>query len=210
MRREASLTPTDVRLLELLARVPNVVRAARALGIDRDRAVYRLRRLARLYGPVTVSTRGGTAGGATRLTGSGRRLLARSTGRHPDANRWSGRYRRGPPPTVDVGDGLALEVAFRAREGAAVTVELDPEAMVLARRSAELSARNVLRTVVDRVHRRADGTATIVARWAGERVRAELTVGSVRRLGLRPGRPVLLYAKAVSVRRVPSRGSPRP
>jgi molybdate transport repressor ModE-like protein len=210
MTREASLTRTDLRLLSALATIPNVVRAARAIGIDRDRAVYRLRRLARLYGPVTASARGGSRGGTTRLTEQGRRLLDRSTGRRRSANRWSGRYRRGPPASVDVGPGCRLEVAFRAPEGAWVSVELDPASVVLARRPAELSARNALPTVVERIRRRADGTATVLARWADRQIRTELTVGSVRRLGLRVGRPVILYAKAVSVRRVPTRGSPRP
>jgi molybdate transport repressor ModE-like protein len=206
---EASLTPTDVRLLGELERTGNVVRASRALGIDRDRAVYRLRRLARLYGAVTAAARGGARGGGTHLTPLGRRLLARARGDRPGANRWSGRYRRGPPPTVEVAPGFRLEVTFHAAEGARVTVEADPDGLILARRPAELSARNALFAVVETVRRRADGTAVVVARWGADRVRAELTVGSLRRLRIAAGRPVIFYAKAVSLRRVPSPGSPR-
>jgi molybdate transport repressor ModE-like protein len=206
---EGYLTPTDVRLLDALERARSVVGASHELGIGRDRAVYRLRRLARVYGPVTVAVRGGRHGGVTRLTPLGRRLLARAEGARPGANRWSGVYRRGPPATVEVAPGCRLEVAFRAAEGARVTVEVDPDAVIVALRRAVLSARNALAVVVDGVRPRADGTASVLARWGPARVRAEVTVGSVERLGIAPGRRALLYAKAVSVRRVPTRGSPR-
>ena len=209
MTREPSLTPTDVRLLRELERTPNVVRAARAIGIRRDRAVYRLRRLGSLFGPVAAAVRGGVQGGSTRLTPLGRRLLARTRGDRPGSNRWTGAYRRGPPPSVDLGPGRRLEVTFPAREGARVTVEVDPDALIVALRPAELSARNGLRATVERVRLRADGTALVTARWAGAPVRAEVTVGSVRRLRLAPGRTVVLYAKAVSVRRRVSPGPPR-
>ncbi|HYA10431.1 MAG TPA: TOBE domain-containing protein [Thermoplasmata archaeon] len=206
MTDEGSLTPLDVRLLGELERTRNVVRASQALGIGRDRAVYRLDRLGRLFGPVTTSTRGGVGGGTTELTPLGRRLLARALGARPGANDWTGSYRRGPPPYVELDEGGRLEVAFRAAEGAPVTVEVDPDALIVAVRPAELSARNALVAIVESVHPRPDGTAIVAARWGRTLVRAEVTVGSVRRLGLAPGRPVILYAKAVSVRRLPSPG----
>ena len=210
MTREASLTPTDIRLLGALARTANVVRASRSLGIGRDRAVYRLRRMRRLYGaPVTEAARGGRSGGRTRLTALGRQLLDRASGSRPGANRWSGPFHRGPPATVELGAGRRLEVAFRAPDGARVTVEVDPDAWVLARRPAELSARNAVRAVVASVRRRRDGTAIVTVRWGPDPVRAEVTVGSLGRLGIARGRPVIFYAKAVAVRRVPTRGSPR-
>lgn len=209
MTREPSLTPTDVRLLLELERTRNVVHAARAIGIGRDRAVYRLRRLAALFGSVATTARGGVHGGSTRLTPLGRRLLARARGARPGSNRWTGRYHRGPPPSVELGPGRRLEVAFPASEGACVTVEVAPDALIVALRPAELSARNGLRAVVERVRPRADGTALVTARWAGQPVRAEVTVGSVRRLRLVPGRAVVLYAKAVSVRRLVTPGPPR-
>ncbi|HTW55355.1 MAG TPA: TOBE domain-containing protein [Thermoplasmata archaeon] len=204
-----TLTATDRRLLAALDRTPNLVRAARAIGVPRDRAVYRLERLRRLFGPVTVTVRGGAAGGGTQLTAAGRRLLARALGPPPSANRWTGRYRRGPPPTVELAPGCALVVGFRAADGARVTVDVAPEAFVIARRPAELSARNALPATVERVRPRADGTAGLDVRWGPVRVRAELTVPSIARLGLAPGRRVILYAKAVGVRRVATPGSPR-
>lgn len=204
---DEGLTPLDVRLLRRLAVEPNVARASRALGIGRDRAVYRLARLKRLYGrPVVAGHRGGTTPGGSRLTSLGRALLAKGSGEHPGTNRLDGLYRRRPTPRVTFPDGASLEVAFRAADGAPVRVEVDPEAIVVAVEKVDLSARNRLDVVVEGVHARPDGTARLTARWGGRTLRVALTAGSVRRLGLAPGRPVYLYAKAVAVRRVASPG----
>ena len=207
---EEGLTPLDVRLLRRLAVEPNVARASRALGIGRDRAVYRLARLRRLYGrPVVTAQRGGSTPGGSRLTPLGRSLLAKGSGERPGTNRLEGIYRRRPSPRVTFADGACLEVAFRAADGAPVRVEVDPEAIVVAVEKVDLSARNRLDVVVERVRERPDGTARITARWGDHRLRVALTAGSVRRLGLAPGRPAYLYAKAVAVRRA-SRSSPGP
>lgn len=205
MSSERWLTPVDVRLLTELVREPNLVHAARALGIGRDRAVYRLRRLERLFdGAVATGHRGGTTPGVTRLTPFGRRLLRSAIGRHSGTNRWTGIYRAGPSPRVEVAPGTALEVSFRGREGERVTVEVDPEAFVVARRSVDLSARNALATTIERVQTHTNGTALIVARWEGVPVRVALTASSVERLGLKPRTRAFLYLKAVAVRRAPS------
>jgi molybdopterin-binding protein/molybdate transport repressor ModE-like protein len=207
---ERWLTPVDVRLLGELGREANLVHAARAIGVGRDRAVYRLERLARLFGgPVAVGRRGGPTPGATHLTPLGRRLLRGAMGVHPGANRWSGVYRSAPSPRVEFGPGDALEVAFRSRDGDRVTVEVDPEAFVVARRRVDLSARNALGATVEQVRTHADGTALLQARWGGRPVRVALTTGSVDRLHLAPGVRAYLYVKAVAVRRGPSRGFPR-
>jgi molybdopterin-binding protein/molybdate transport repressor ModE-like protein len=216
MSADRWLTPTDVRLLGSLARTPNLVRAARAIGIERDRAVYRLQRLTRLYGrAVAVGRRGGATPGATRLTALGRRLLERAGGPSTSAQRWVGSYHLGPPPRVVVGPGRELVVSFHATDGQRVTVDVDPAAFVVARRRVELSARNVLRVRVVRAVPRPGGTAELEADWAGTPVRVALTWASVERLRLTPGAWVYLYVKAVALRRGsrssarPTRGSPR-
>jgi molybdopterin-binding protein/molybdate transport repressor ModE-like protein len=207
---ERWLTPVDVRLLRALAREPNLVHAAHALGLGRDRAVYRLKRLTRLFGrPVALGERGGPHPGGTRLTPLGRRLLRTASGVPPGANLWTGTYRRGPPPTVVFGPGSSLEVSFRAREGSEVTIEVDPEGFVVARRPVTLSARNALRTTIEQVRTHPDGTVTLVARWGERPVRVALTSGAVTRLGLTTGTRAYLYVKAVAVRRAPSPGSLR-
>jgi molybdopterin-binding protein/molybdate transport repressor ModE-like protein len=208
MSSERWLTPVDVRLLSELAREPNLVHAAKALGIGRDRAVYRLERLARLYGGIVAAGhRGGATPGATRLTPLGRRLLRSAVGASAAANRWAGVYRTRPSPRVELAPGAALEVAFRGHDGERVAVEVDPESFVVARSPVDLSARNALVATVEQVRTHADGTAALVATWAGTPVRVALTSGSVRRLGLAPGARAYLYLKAVAVRRAPSRGS---
>jgi molybdopterin-binding protein/molybdate transport repressor ModE-like protein len=217
MTAERWLTPTDVRLLGSLVVTPNLVRAARSIGIGRDRAVYRLQRLSRLYGhAVTVAVRGGTSPGATRLTALGRRLLDRARGTEGRGPRWTGVYRAGPPARVVLGRGKELVVSFRAAEGQRVAVAVDPEAFVVARRKVELSARNVLTARVVRALHRPNGVAELTADWGGTPVHVALTWSSVERLGLAPGARVYLYVKAVALRRVaggetsrPTRGSPR-
>jgi molybdopterin-binding protein/molybdate transport repressor ModE-like protein len=217
MTHERWLTPTDVRLLGSLVETPNLVRAARSIGIGRDRAVYRLQRLARLYGhAVTVARRGGTTPGATRLTPLGRRLLDDARGTDEGGPHWIGVYHTGPPTRVTLGNGKELVVSFHASEGQRVAVAVHPEAFVVARRKVELSARNVLAARVIRTHLRPNGAAELTADWGGTRVRVALTWASVERLGLVPGTRVYLYVKAVALRRVapgggapPTRGSPR-
>ncbi len=192
MSGERWLTPTDVRLLGSLARTPNLVRAARAIGIERDRAVYRLQRLSRLYGrAVAVGRRGGVTPGATRLTALGRRLLERAGGPSTSAQHWVGSFHVGPPPRVVVGPGRELVVSFRASDGQRVAVDVDPEAFVVARRRAELSARNVLRARArpGRPPAARDGRARSgLGRHAGAR-RAHLGVG--RAPAAHPGGPGL-------------------
>jgi molybdopterin-binding protein/molybdate transport repressor ModE-like protein len=210
MSAERWLTPVDVRLLAELEREANLVHAARAIGVGRDRAVYRLERLARLFGgAVALGQHGGVTPGATRLTPLGRRLLRGATGGRPGANRWSGIYRRVPSPRVVLGPNLELEVAFRGKDGDGVTVEVDPEAFVVARRRVDLSARNALHVIVERVQRHPDGTALLKTRWDGRPIRVAITSGSVDRLHLAPGARAYLYVKAVAVRRVRRSGSGR-
>lgn len=209
---ERWLTPMDVRLLAQLSTTPNVVRASRSLGIARDRAVYRLARLERLYGaPVVRARRGGPTPGETQLSALGWRLLreAENDRREPPPNRFSGVYRRGESPRVDLGAGRTLEISFHGRAGAPVDVALDPGAIVVARRPAELSARNALVATVESIHERGRDSAELRALWKGLVIRVGITRGSIRRLELRPGARVYLYVKAVAIRRVATRGSPR-
>jgi molybdopterin-binding protein/molybdate transport repressor ModE-like protein len=202
-RDDQWVTPLDRRLLRRLAVEPNAARAARALGVGRDRVVYRLARLRRLYGgPVVASVRGGPGTGGSRLTRLGRALLRAGSGLRRESNRWSGVYRGRPAPRVALRPSGELAVAFRAPEGRRVDVGVDPEAFVVGRRKVDLSARNVLEGTVEGVRRRSDGTATLRVLWAGHPVRVALTEGSVERLRLAGGVRVFLYLKAVAVRRV--------
>jgi molybdate transport repressor ModE-like protein/molybdopterin-binding protein len=220
MARPALVTNTDVALLRALARDRSVVGASRRVGISRDRAVYRLERLARAFGgPVVASVRGGAAHGETLLTPLGDRVVrggfasvelldARPLAPVAPPNLLRGTYRAGPPPQVQVGRSLRLRVAFPAGDDEPVRVALDPEAIVVARRRFPSSARNVLPgTVVGLGTVSESGDLMLSVRGAGWRLRVAMTTDGARQLGLRLGARLWLYVKATALRRV---GEPPP
>lgn len=225
MRREVILSPSDVALLDHLARHPSLTAACRSLGFSTDRGRYRLLRLGRALGTsAVVGARGGAERGRTELTAAGRTLLDAGAGTvvGPAAPRAAserlsveGTWAPGAVPTVRVANGLRLAVAFRARPGERVRVEADPASVLLATGRFASSARNVLSGRVVRIRRTGPGTG-------GAQLRAEVRVGgwtvpvavtgaAVRDLRLVPGRRVYLYLKATALRRAdrPTRGSPR-
>ncbi len=212
--RERWVTPLDIALLESLQRSPTLVAACRAIGIGRDRGIYRIRRLQRYTGSAVVrGERGGERPGRTTLTPWGRALLragvgsAARAGRRRAAtasipNRISGVWEERPAPCVRTPDGFRLLVSFRARPGARVSVAVDPESILVALRRFPSSARNVLPATIRSVESDPGGTAIVVARVGPRRYQAAVTSASVDRLALRPGRSVYLYLKATAVRRV--------
>jgi molybdate transport repressor ModE-like protein/molybdopterin-binding protein len=224
MRRAVTVGATDVALLDRLAAEASVARAARTVGISRDRANYRLRRLADAFGgPLVLGRRGGRTHGGSLLTALGERVRRRAVGGTerlrgrplagaPPANRMRGTYRVGPPATVELPDGTRLTVAFRAVDGEEVAVTVEPEAILLARGRFPSSARNVLPGTVRAARARAGALARTVSvavgptRWA-----VAVTPATVRGLALAPGRRVYLYLKATAIRRLggPTRGSRR-
>ncbi len=215
MKRSSVVTSTDVALLRALARERSLVGASRRLGITRDRAVYRVARLARAFGgPVVESARGGAGHGETVLTPLGDRIVRGGFGSvelldsrpvTPLAlpNLLRGTYHRAPSPEVRLARGLRLRVAFPADDHAPVTVLLDPEAIVVARERFASSARNVLSGRVESL-RRGPGEldVTLAVRCSGTLLRVAMTEEPVRELRLRPGVPVTLYVKATALRRV--------
>jgi molybdate transport system regulatory protein len=224
MSRAPVVTNTDVALLKALARQPSVVEASRQVGISRDRAVYRISRLARAFGgPVVTGTRGGRGGGATRLTPLGDRIVrggfdsveliaGRTPGPATSPNLLRGIYHRDPSPEVVVGRSFSLTVAFGAADGERVAVSLDPENVILARERFRSSARNVIEGVVERIRAvPGEPSLRVGVRCVGARLRVSVMPESVRELGLKRGTRVLLYVKATALRRVglPTRGSPR-
>lgn len=208
------VTDQDVALLRSLGQERSVVAASRRVGITRDRAVYRLDRLARAFGgPVVTSVRGGHAHGGSRLTALGDRVVrggfdsVELLEAHPLAplsasNVLRGVYHRAPYPEVTVGRDLHLRVAFAAEEGERVAVLLDPEAVLVARHRFASSARNVLSGTVVAVRGAGPVGRMLVVRAGPVRLRAAVTPEPVRQLGLRPGVRVVLYVKATALRRV--------
>ncbi len=216
MSRADVVTSGDIELLRAVARGRSVARAARALRMSRDRAVYRLDRLARAFGgPIVVGVRGGAGHGGSALTPLGDRIVrggfaslelldARPTVPLSVPNLLRGVYHGAPPAAeVHVRPSLRLKVTFPAEDGASVALLLDPEAVVVARRRFASSARNVLAATVEAVRPGRRGRElTLVVRTAGPRLRVALTEGAVRQLGLAPGVAVWLYVKATALRPV--------
>jgi molybdate transport system regulatory protein len=214
-QRPSRVTDTDVALLRSIGRVRSVVAASRAVGISRDRAVYRLDRLQHAFGgPVVTSVRGGRGHGQTVLTSLGDRILrggfdavemidARSIVVGPRPNLVRGVYRAGPRPEVEVAPGVRLRVAFAAEDGERVGVAVDPESIVVARRRFVSSARNVLPATVVGVERAPGGLDLLVrVRLGRVRLRVSVTEETVAQLDLRRGARVVVYVKATALRRV--------
>ena len=213
------VTDTDVALLRSIGRVRSVVAASRAVGISRDRAVYRLDRLEHAFGgPVVASERGGRTHGGTVLTALGDRIVrggfdavemihARSVADVAPPNLVRGVYRAGPPPEVEVAPRVRFRVAFAADDGSPVRVAVDPESIVVARRRFASSARNVLPATVVGIERGSGGLGRLLhVRVGPVELRVAVTEEPIRQLGLRRGARVVLYVKATALRRVARRG----
>jgi molybdopterin-binding protein/molybdate transport repressor ModE-like protein len=224
-RRRFVLTDFDVRLLEALRDAPTVVEASRRLGVSRDLATYRLRRLAQgAGGPLVRSQRGGRHHGVSRLTPLGDRLreagvrgitLPQTPPRSANRpNIMVGTYHAGPPAEVRVRGAVRLQVTFPAEDHEHIRVAFDPEDVLVARERLVLSARNVLPGRVIGLDARTKLAEQLRVRVGNEVIRAAVTPEAVASLGLDPGRPVYLYLKATALRRIggavpPTRGSLR-
>jgi len=214
MSRGTVVSSTDVALLRALARERSVVSASGRVGLTRDQAVYRLGRLSRAFGGAVVeSARGGAGHGGTVLTPLGDRIArggftsvelldTQPASAPPTPNVLRGRYRTGRRPEVEIAEGLRLRVAFQGQDGDDVSVLLDPEAIVVARRRFASSARNVLEGTVEALARRGPLETMLVVRLAGVRLRVAVTDEPIRELRLRPGVRVWLYVKATALRPV--------
>lgn len=229
--RAAVVTLGDTVLLRAIERSQSVVAAARSVRMSRDRATYRLARLAAAFGGAVVAARrGGERHGTSRLTPLGasiahgsvasvemRRGRAAFPGR--EENLFVGTYRAGPPPTVTLPGGPRLTVAFEAEDGASVGVRLEPDAVLIAPARFPSSARNVLRGTVSGAERAvagAAGTVCLRLRVGQTVVRAVVTAATVAELGLRRGAAAYLFVKATALTPVgvrpsspPSRARPR-
>jgi molybdopterin-binding protein len=210
-KERAAPTALDLRLLAELESDPNLVRACARLGISRDRGIYRLQRLsAGGTGPLVRTMRGGRGAGSTTVTAAGRELLARARGpvlrvgaaraEPPAATILQGVWRGGRAPGLRLANGQILHAAFDAPPGATVDVAIDPEVVLVARRTFPTSARNVLAGTVITIRGEGPAARLLEVDVNGVQLRAGVTAESVRRLGLRPGARVVLYLKAVAVR----------
>jgi molybdopterin-binding protein/molybdate transport repressor ModE-like protein len=211
MSRGPWMTPLDRELLAALERSTTLVEACRKVRIGRDRGIYRIRRLEKGWGrPVTRSSRGGPGVGGTRLTPFGRRLLAAdpsSVGPEASINCFSGVYRGGSPPVVDLDSGGRLVVAFQARIGRRVELRVFPDSLLVSPRRFPTSARNVLPARVVSLRRIDRDRYRVGFDFGGLTLQVLLTKAAVGSLSLRVGTRAFLYLKATAIHAVGIRRS---
>jgi len=213
--RRRTVTDVDLALLEALGHERSVVAASHRAGISRDRAVYRLARLAEAFGgPMVESERGGRAHGGTHLTPLGDRVVrggfdtvellgVRPLVPLPRPNQLRGIYRAGPTPHVVLDPDVRLRVAFDATEGEAVTMLLDPQSILVARGRFSSSARNVLRGIVLEIRPGTEPFGAVVVVQVGPvALRVAVADSTAHQMRLAPGSRVWLHVKATALRRV--------
>ncbi|MFQ3295744.1 MAG: molybdate transport system regulatory protein [Natrialbaceae archaeon] len=213
---DVSFEARDAALLEAIDEFGSLNRAADDLGRSYSRALERLEDLENAHGPLVERHRGGPAGGGSELTNTARDLLARfdrlrsglsgvaETGEtvlSGDVEDREGelgivRTDAGPVRAIVPADGDRVQVAVRAD---AVTLN-DP---VEIPEPDATSARNRFEGVVKAVDR-----GTVIARvtvdvGAASPLAAVVTIDSVQRLDVRPGRCVVASFKATATRAVP-------
>lgn len=214
---DVTVDERDVALLSAVDREGSLSAAADALGRSYSRAHKRLGALEGELGALVERKRGGAGGGGSRLTDDARALLARfarvraaladAAGTEVAVLTGEVRERDGELATVatDVGDVRALlfepaddvQVAVRAD---AVTLH-DPDD---APRPDASSARNRFPGVIASVDRR-ESVALVDVRIGDDAgmLPVLVTVDSLARLALEPGREVVATFKATATRATP-------
>jgi molybdopterin-binding protein len=134
-------------------------------------------------------------------------LDARPVAPLSEPNRLEGVYHHATTSEVWVNPGLHLRVAFGAEEGEAVSVLLDPESILVARRRFASSARNVLAGQVMAIRSGENPSSPVLHVRVGKvTLRVAVTAEPIRQLRLHQGTRVWLYVKATALRRIgPSR-----
>lgn len=100
--------------------------------------------------------------------------------------------------TIKLGDALLVSPRVDGPSGGSVIVSLRASDIILSLDApSRISARNIVEAVVDEIHE--VGNQVLVYADVGERLVAEITLGAVRELGLRPGSQVYLVIKTSSI-----------
>ena len=203
----------DAELLGAIDAAGSLNAAAERLGRSFAHAQRRIVELEDAFGPLVERRRGGSGGGRSELTDGARELLARFerlqaefTGVAEAAQTvLSGRVveREGELATVETDAGLvralvppaadAVEVWIRADAVTITTPEDTPE-------PAGTSARNRFSGTVSSVDRGTTVARVGVDIGAESPVAALVTIESVEKLGLAPGRAVVVTWKATATR----------
>lgn len=207
----------DVALLEAIDEFGSLNRAADDLGRSYSRALDRLQELESVHGTLVERRRGGSGGGGSELTDAARDLLARferlcsglsavataektvlsgiveeHEGELGIVNTDAGRVKAIVPPDVD-----RVQVTVRSD---AVTLHAPADAP----EPDATSARNRFEGTVETIDRGVAVARASVEVGAESSLVAVVTMDSVHRLDLEPGREVVASFKATATRGVPS------
>ena len=100
--------------------------------------------------------------------------------------------------TIKLGDATLVSPRIDGPSGGSVIVSLRAADIILSLDApSRISARNIVRAVVQEIHE--VGTQVLVYADVGERLVAEITLGALRELDLRPGAEVYLVIKTSSI-----------
>lgn len=218
-----SFRADDAALLRAIEEYRSLNAAAEALGRSYSRAHARITALERALGPLVERHRGGPDGGGSELTTDARTLLARfdrlqtaldgTTRANETVVEGTVTDREGELATVDTPAGPIRVLLFDPAE--TVQVSLREDAVTLhepdtAPPAGGTSARNRFRGTVTDVDRHEAIARVAVDVGLPTPVTAVVTVGSLDRLGLEPGVPVVASAKATATHATPVRRSGDP
>ncbi|WP_122089844.1 TOBE domain-containing protein [Halalkalicoccus subterraneus] len=215
---EEVVTDRDVELLRAIAEHGSIHAATGELERSYAHAQRRVVELEAALGPLVERQRGGSGGGGSSLTDGARELLERFDRLETAAEGLtaveetvlSGRVieREGELGVVECDPGEVR--ALVPPEGEAVAVAIRSDAITLtppeeAPAPDETSARNRFEGTVERVESGESVAHVRVGVGDGTVLVALVTRASVERLGLEPGRAVVVSFKATATRATPTR-----
>ncbi|MCH7660579.1 MAG: TOBE domain-containing protein [Euryarchaeota archaeon] len=214
---ETTVTERDIELLDAISERGSIHAAAGALGRSYAHAQRRVVELEESLGPLVERQRGGSGGGGSRLTDEARRLLARFERLETAAaglasveeSVFSGRIleRNGELGVVECGFGRIRALVPSEGEAVEVTVRSDAVTLTPPEETPapdETSARNRFEGTVSSVERGEAVAKVEVEIEAETPLRTLVTLESVDRLDLEPGREVVTSFKATATRATPT------
>lgn len=206
----------DAALLRAVDEHGSLNRAADALGRSYSRAHERLTALEAAFGPLVTRRRGGSGGGGSELTEAARDLLARFERLRAEFTGIAETRetvldgtvveRAGELATVETAAGAVRALVPEGAESVSLAVREDAVTLHApddAPAAAATSARNRFEGTVVGVDRGQQVARVAVDVSAEEPLSALVTVASVSKLGLGPGRPVVASFKATATRGTP-------
>lgn len=215
---ETQFSSRDAVLLEAIEMHGSVNRAATELERSHARALRRIETLEKAFGPLVERKRGGSGGGGSHVTPRGRTLLDRfhrlsaaiaaTAAMEETVLQGQVSHVSGELADVDTPIGMVRGVHEGVTKNSSVQVRIASDALTVHTPEEEVdpdatSARNRCDAVVHTLDS-GDTVHTLHMMVKGITFRAQVTSGSLRRLGLTAGTPVVLSWKATATRLIQS------